>query len=612
MVKRVVFIAALLVGCGGGTPTGFGVNVTVDAHAIGSSDLARISTAKLAVTGAETYQKSFDIHSGVKTGEVRFRYIPGVRSGELRLALDAVDASDNVVASGTSGPITLVDGKAVDARIALGAATNDLGATQDLGGEDLAPTKHQGETCSSSSECDSQGGCVDGYCCNNSCQGACQACNLAGMEGICSPVPNGMKPASGHPACAVDSPASCQHDGFCDGNGACRLHVLGTMCKASTCSSNMFTAQSSCDGKGTCVTPASVSCFPYVCKDGSSCYPSCTAGGAECAGGQSCDTTKMPPSCGLKPDGSQCMNDADCLHGHCASKDGSGIGVCCDTPCTSTCMSCALAATRGKCTLEPMGADLVACPAGSGADATCRPGGCDGTAAKCQYSASTTQCRVAACDTQSSTAYAATNCDGAGACPTATPVSCNGFACDGTSCGKTCSSISDCSPGYYCDGVNCLPMKDLGQSCAADGECKTGTFCATYDKICCNTSCGNACEQCNAAGQCVVTPSGPPKAPRACGSGTCAGTCNGSSRSCTYPTDGMVCAASTCSAVGLNSFYEHDHTCKSGACGTTDTSCGNYKCNGIVCGKGPCHSNDDCIVGTTCHLSPACGCALCS
>ncbi len=32
--------------------------------------------------------------------------------------------------------------------------------------------------------------CVDGFCCNSPCEGACEACNLVGFKGICTPVSN--------------------------------------------------------------------------------------------------------------------------------------------------------------------------------------------------------------------------------------------------------------------------------------------------------------------------------------------------------------------------------------------------------------------------------------
>src|SRR5262249_33796332 len=48
----------------------------------------------------------------------------------------------------------------------------------------------------------------------------------------------------------------------------------------------------------------------------------------------------------------RCTKGSECPTGHCVE------GVCCDTPCTDRCHSCALLTSPGKCTLEPVGVDL--------------------------------------------------------------------------------------------------------------------------------------------------------------------------------------------------------------------------------------------------------------
>src|SRR5690606_8798909 len=69
----------------------------------------------------------------------------------------------------------------------VGASPGGIGGagghTAGGGGATLTPL---GETCAGGSECDS-GFCVDGVCCSGSCDGACQACDLVGVEGMCSP-----------------------------------------------------------------------------------------------------------------------------------------------------------------------------------------------------------------------------------------------------------------------------------------------------------------------------------------------------------------------------------------------------------------------------------------
>jgi hypothetical protein len=65
-----------------------------------------------------------------------------------------------------------------------------------------------GAACDSAVQCES-GACVDGVCCQTACSGTCQACNLPGTEGVCTPVP------AGEPR-----PGTCER---CDGDGGCEL-----------------------------------------------------------------------------------------------------------------------------------------------------------------------------------------------------------------------------------------------------------------------------------------------------------------------------------------------------------------------------------------------------
>jgi hypothetical protein len=134
-VRRIVLGALLIAACGGGEPTSFGVNVTMDAHAIAAGDLARITTANLTVSGVEQYAKSFDISAPVKTGDVRFRYVPAVHAGLVTLTVDVTDAAGGTVATGVSDPVELVANKAVSASIVLGrpVLAMDMAVANDAG-----------------------------------------------------------------------------------------------------------------------------------------------------------------------------------------------------------------------------------------------------------------------------------------------------------------------------------------------------------------------------------------------------------------------------------------------------------------------------------------------
>jgi len=591
----------MVAGCGGGTPTSFGLNVTVDAHSVASGDLARITTASLTVSGAEQYSKSFDISSPVKSGEVRFRYVPRAQSGQLTLALDALDGTGAAVASGVSDAVDIATGKAVPVTIVLGTTSTDLGAA-DLGDEDGGAAgdmthvvKGQGAACTSNADCGTAGGCVDGFCCDTTCTDGCSACNLTGKEGACSPVPAGSPPTAGHAGCGPDPKSGCQRDGMCDGAGACRKWALGTICQAGTCNSttNMVTSDSTCDGSGTCKPGTTITCAPYLCKDANVCYPSCTSGGNQCSAGNVCNGT----SCGKKPLGSMCTTSADCQNGtdsnpHCVD------GVCCDTACAGTCQYCALGTSKGTCSLVPTGQDpRSVCPAGSGNDAACTPGGCSGTAQACRLATSGTPCAGACL----SNAPSNTTCNATGSCNVNSMGSaCGAYVCSvgggGTiaACKTMCGSDADCvMPTYGCKVVTGKCLLVDGLSCGSDGTvCESGNC---VQGVCCDTPCAGtvlgggqtaACQTCTASGAV----------------GTCtnlANTCRPASCSGNMGHPAMACSAGACPAQATN-------------------NCGNYICNsdgsclsycGICAGSCPfggnCAINQaDCYAGTcTSHCS---------
>jgi len=88
-----------------------------------------------------------------------------------------------------------------------------------------------GESCTLNEECRNKK-CVDGVCCENACLGNCYTCNLVGNEGKCTLATAGTDPRN---KCAVEEDwTSCvvgkrcqrgKQDGFCDGEGNCRLAI---------------------------------------------------------------------------------------------------------------------------------------------------------------------------------------------------------------------------------------------------------------------------------------------------------------------------------------------------------------------------------------------------
>jgi hypothetical protein len=142
-----------------------------------------------------------------------------------------------------------------------------------------------------------------------------------------------------------------------------------------------------------------------------------------------------------------------------------------------------------------------------------------------------------------------------------------------------------------------------GTPCARDQDCESGS--CSPDGLCCNTDCTSPCEACNVAGnlgRCTRVPSGQPHGKPACGgSGSCAGSCNGTSAMCVFPAS--ACGTATCSGNVLT---------KTGTCDGAG-SCrpgGTQNCGAFLCTTGGCTSScsgdGDCATGNYCAGAGGC------
>ena len=95
-----------------------------------------------------------------------------------------------------------------------------VGFPETLRGEILTLDAN-GDPCTSNCECTS-GICVDGVCCESTCDGPCETC---GEGGACVPEISGADPDDD---CADEGQISCGQNGACDGNGACALYPTET------------------------------------------------------------------------------------------------------------------------------------------------------------------------------------------------------------------------------------------------------------------------------------------------------------------------------------------------------------------------------------------------
>jgi hypothetical protein len=349
--------------------------------------------------------------------------------------------------------------------------------------------KDDGQQCTTGTQCKS-GECADGVCCDKPCDGSCEACNLAGTEGDCSPVKN----AADADTCAKDEksgdcavePCTCDASGVCkqlDGT-AC---AGGTQCESGQCVDGVCCATACgscqrCDATpGTCTSvtngPDADTC------DGDSMSDPCKVLPCSCDGGGVCKQTQ---------NGSACTMSTQCLSGHC--KDG----VCCATACTGACQTCA--ATPGTCTSVTNGPDDDTCDANS-ASAPCAnvPCSCDGGGACKQENGTActmpTQCLSGKCKDG---VCCAADCTGVCQTCAATPGTCTSVTngpdddtCDADSLSAPCSLLAcSCDGGAACKRAN-------GTACTMPTQCASGNC---KDGVCCNTPCGDTCKTCNKAG----------------------------------------------------------------------------------------------------------------
>jgi hypothetical protein len=493
----------------------------------------------------------------------------------------ACAASCKACAAGTGACVTVAGND--DPDTCTGANTCDAAGACKL---------KNGQSCSSGTVCAS-GFCVDGVCCNTGCGLACDACNLAGKAGTCSPAGAGN---AGNPACGAylcdgangSCPSSCASDANCSAGYYC---ASDSICKPRKAQA------SACDtapGRDCKVSGCRV-CSSNNCIDGFCCNTACGAACDVCSAGLGAQANG---TCGTAPTGIQ---TAQC----------SGVQACngAATSCPSGCATDAECALTHYCssngTCLPRKAQAAICNNAAGQD--CKVAGCR----VCQ----TTHCVDGYCC--GSACGPCGNCavPTAGTCtprpdnqPPVPAGVCGLYVCDGTlaSCPNSCSTNADCIAGNYCVGGACISKLPQGSACSADGDCATG-HCA--DGVCCDTACSGTCMACSAANkqsgtgngvcgvarigsnpgnQCVTDPVNP------CGSVT---SCKGTAAECAKAPPGTSCGPTQC----VNGNVTGQVCDGQGACQQNATrSCGLFKCENNAC-TSPCAGHFACVSGNYCE-----------
>ena len=446
----------------------------------------------------------------------------------------------------------------------------------------------EGSQCTAGAMCAS-GFCVDGVCCTSACAGTCMTCAAVGSLGTCMPAEVGTDPRD---ECPDDGVATCGRDGVCDGAGACRKYAQGMTCAEASCTGSTMTLASRCDANGTCPTPATQSCAPFICGANAVCQTVCSKD-TDCTAPNTC----INSSCGKKPLGGACTDPAECNSGFCEE------GACCSAACKGICQSCGLAGTAGTCSTIPAGQDPLGQCADSGATTCGLDGTCDGAGACRKYLAGTT-CTAPTCAAASERATA--KCDGAGVCVAGAVRACTPFICGPNACATTCAVATDCAQDYTCIGGTCT-KKSGGAVCTTAAECATGNC---EQGVCCDKACPGPCTACNLAGTagvCSNVPAGQDPLNQCTDQGapSCGndGACNGAG-ACRNYASGTSCAAGSCtgSTLTLASLCDGAGKCVAG----TTQMCDPFLCGtGGTC-KSTCAANTDCTTGNLC-LMTSCG-----
>ncbi len=464
-----------------------------------------------------------------------------------------------------------------------------------------------GQPCKDASLCNSNQ-CVDGYCCESSCLGACRSCGLPATLGQCVEVAAGLPDPRA--TCTDKGTTSCGTNGKCDGSGACQKYPVGYTCGQQSCVLGAYTPPPACNASGQCVAPDASPCNPYVCN-GQVCYNSCTSDSSQCAPPSVCDTSKA--SCGPKGNGKQCGKGTECLSGICAQ------GVCCSSVCTGACMACNLPATLGYCTAvadgasDPQGLCVGTANSTCGTTGACKSG-------KCAYVAQGFNCKGSSCATNSSETPAS-KCDGLGTCATPSTVPCGTFICSSASaaCETICATDADCVSPNTCVGNSC-GKKPNGQTCANGPQCISGicTEGVCCDKACSDAATGGLCMSCKVSGKvgtCSPVPVGGADPKKLCAAsnalgGDCsnAGTCNGAG-ACQPWSTAQGCRLASCAGTTLTAAANCDGK---GSCpAPTTQSCDPYVCSTTSpsC-KTTCTADTDCDKQTCLKVNNQCGTTL--
>ncbi len=329
-----------------------------------TADLFDPATLMFTPTGEMQFARKNFTATALPSGNVLV--VGGASTSQIQFSTiaetyDFASGTFSVAAASPSGRINhaatlLANGTQV---LVTGGTTRIPNNIMDLATAEVIDIAPNGKKCTANDDCETSF-CVDGVCCNSQCLGQCEACDVLGKVGTCSPVtgaPHAARAAC--PSAGTDCGAQC--DGVV--RNACTYREAGVLC-GSSCSGTRET-DDTCNGQGSCVRNPSYACDANFACGADRCKTTCVTD-PDCAPGYVCGN------------GGKCVKDAVCSDEH-TSQPALGAAVdCtpfrCDTSgrCKKICVSIddciapAVCDTSGRCIVPTEGA--AGC-ASNGADA---------------------------------------------------------------------------------------------------------------------------------------------------------------------------------------------------------------------------------------------------
>jgi hypothetical protein len=289
--------------------------------------------------------------------------------------------------------------------------------------------------------------CVDGYCCSSACEGECEACNLRGSYGVCSPLPVDS-------VCGDAADDECTNPSTCNASGECvpNFEPETTTCTEAT---NPCEIAENCDGQGRCISGKFLD------------------EGAPC-GDTTDDACDKPDICdadhvcqpNFTPEGTVCNDDIPLTHPICDLPDTcDGQGSCVDNV-EEAAVSCGDTA-ENDCTAPDICDGMGMC------DPNDQPAG-----TLCNESAPVTDCDLA--DT----------CDGSGVCEpnlreAGTP--CGDATDNACTAADTCDALGTCLDNHQPDDTVC--GADVTEFRCQGDACDMVPQSRTVDRICLTGAC---------------------------------------------------------------------------------------------------------------------------